>query len=589
MKHTNSKRLALIGALIVPMVVSAQDAAVAQPPAPAAAVESSPAQPAPAPAAEVATTKAPDPVAPVAAPAAETPAPAVAPVAPVAAPAVTLTEIAPAAPAPAEAPAPAPAAVVAPAAEAAKAKDTLSVDFPDEDVRSILRNVADLFELNIVIPDTLQGRTSIKLRDVTWRQIFTVTLSPVGYTFVEEGNIIKVISKGALDAEPFVTSSVTLQNVAAATVDPVLRSLLTIAQPATPTTAPVLGGSLVLNSQNNEYIITDKPFVVQRIIETAKRLDIEPRQVVIETKFVEVTAEDAFDLAFKLEGRRTFDTGVTGGLNTLGQTPVSPATTLLTGPGGTGTFNAVLSAKDYTAVLQALKTNGKTRLVSNPTVVAVNGSKSQISVGKEIQLVKKSLNTGGSSTTPTSALEKDGTVFEGVKIDVTPQITSKKLVSLAVKAEKTIASVSPSGSAEQTFYDISKREATLNMLLLDGQTAAIGGLLDNKDEKKTSKVPLLGDIPVVGNLFKSTKNSANDTNLLIFITASILEPSKTSYKSVATPEQLFNLNLTERDIRGVSYEQSAEEAKLMQAAQAKRKAKQDALIEGKLSKEAGAK
>lgn len=583
MKHTNSKRLALIGALIVPMVVSGQEAAVAQAPAPAAAVESTPAQPAPA--AEAVTTKAPDPVV---APVAETPAPVAETSAPVAAPAVTLTEIPAAAPAPAEAPAPAPIVAAAPAADATKAKDTLSVDFPDEDVRSILRNVADLFELNIVIPDTLQGRTSIKLRDVTWRQIFTVTLSPVGYTFVEEGNIIKVISKGALDAEPFVTSSVTLQNVAAATVDPVLRSLLTIAQAATPTTAPVLGGSLVLNSQNNEYIITDKPFVVQRIIETAKRLDVEPRQVVIETKFVEVTADDAFDLAFKLEGRRDLGQNTTGGLNTLNQTPVNPLSTLLTGPGGTGTFNAVLSSSDYSAVLQALKTNGKTRLVSNPTVVAVNGSKSQISVGKEIQLVKKTENTG-TNNSGTSALEKDGTVFEGVTMDVTPQITSKKLVSLAVKAQKTIASVSPSGSAEQTFYDISKREATLNMLLLDGQTAAIGGLLDNKDEKKTSKVPLLGDIPLVGNLFKSTKNSANDTNLLIFITASILEPSKTSYKSVATPEQLFNLNLTERDIRGVSYEQSAEEAKLMQAAQAKRKARQDALIEAKISKDAASK
>ena len=66
--------------------------------------------------------------------------------------------------------------------------DTLSVDFPDEDIRTILRNVADLFELNLVIPDTLQGKTSIKLRDVTWRQIFEVILTPVGYTYIEQGS-----------------------------------------------------------------------------------------------------------------------------------------------------------------------------------------------------------------------------------------------------------------------------------------------------------------------------------------------------------------------------------------------------------------
>jgi type IV pilus assembly protein PilQ len=581
MKPKNSKRLALIGALIVPMMASAQDAVTASTAEPAAAAEVKVAeQP------SMAATSAEKPTEGVVAPpAAEqappVPATEVAPApAPETTPAVTLSEITPPPAVPATE-----AAVAAPSADASKAKDTLSVDFPDEDVRSILRNVADLFELNIVIPDTLQGRTSIKLRDVTWRQIFTVTISPLGYTFVEEGNIIKIISKGALDAEPFVTSSVILQNVAAATIDPVLRSLLTIAQPATPTSAPVLGGSLVLNSQNNEYIITDKPITVQRIIETAKRLDIEPRQVVIETKFVEVSAKDNFERSLKREGRRLVDQNTAGGFNTLGQTPVLPAATLLSGPPTSpATFNAVLSASDYTSLLQALKTNGKTRLISNPTVVAVNGSKSQISVGREIQLVKKTENTGANNS-GTASLEKDGTVFEGVKIDVTPQITSTKLVSLAVKAEKTIASVSPSGSAEQTFYDISKREATLNMLLIDGQTAAIGGLLDKKVEKATSKVPLLGDIPVLGNLFKSTKNSGDDTNLLIFITANILEPSKTSYKSVATPEQLFDLDLTERDIRGVSYDQSAEEARLMKNAQALRKAKQDAAVERKILNE----
>ena len=77
---------------------------------------------------------------------------------------------------------------------ASRDKDTLSVDFPDEDLKTILRNVGDLFELNLVVPDTLVGKTSIKLRDVTWRQIFHVVLSPVGYSYIEEGNIIKIIN-----------------------------------------------------------------------------------------------------------------------------------------------------------------------------------------------------------------------------------------------------------------------------------------------------------------------------------------------------------------------------------------------------------
>jgi len=83
--------------------------------------------------------------------------------------------------------------------------DTLSVDFPDEEIRNILRNVAELFDLNIVVPDTLQGKTSVKLHDVTWHQIFQVVLTPVGYTFVEDGNIIKIVSNESLTQEPVST------------------------------------------------------------------------------------------------------------------------------------------------------------------------------------------------------------------------------------------------------------------------------------------------------------------------------------------------------------------------------------------------
>src|SRR4051812_47631035 len=113
------------------------------------------------------------------------------------------TDAAPAAAQPPTAAAPAPAATTvtaapavttAPAAAVNRDKDTLSVDFPDEDIKTILRNVADLFELNLVVPDTVTGKTTIKMHDVTWRQIFHNILAPINYTYVEEGNIIKIVS-----------------------------------------------------------------------------------------------------------------------------------------------------------------------------------------------------------------------------------------------------------------------------------------------------------------------------------------------------------------------------------------------------------
>lgn len=160
--------------------------------------------------------------------------------------------------------------------------DTLSVDFPDEDVRNILRNVADLFELNLVVPDTLQGRTSIKLRDVTWRQIFEVVLTPIGFTYVEDGNIIKIVSRDSLLQEPVATEVFILNYARAADIMPTLNPLIDGAA----------GGNIVIDARSNALVITERPSKMSRIRPIIEQLDKATDQVMIESKFVEVTDQD---------------------------------------------------------------------------------------------------------------------------------------------------------------------------------------------------------------------------------------------------------------------------------------------------------
>ena len=161
-------------------------------------------------------------------------------------------------------------------------KDTLSVDFPDEDIKTILRNVADLFELNLVVPDTLTGKTSIKLRDVTWRQIFQVVLSPVGYTFIEDGSIIKVVSNELLQQEPGTTEVFILNSAKAADIKPTIDGLIDAAT----------GGKIVVDARSNALVITEKPSRMSRIRSVIDQLDKPTDQVMIESKFVEVTDRD---------------------------------------------------------------------------------------------------------------------------------------------------------------------------------------------------------------------------------------------------------------------------------------------------------
>lgn len=468
----------------------------------------------------------------------------------------------------------------------ASGKDTLSVDFPDEDIRNVLRNVADLFELNLVMPDTLQGKTSIKLRDVTWRQIFEVVLKQVGYTFVEKDNIVKIVGIAELQGEPFSTRTFTFENVAAAKIKPLVDPMLTPKRDGDPTKGiqPQPAGTIVVNDLANELIVTDQSTVIARVGDMIKRLDSEPKQVVIETKFVEISKDDTKNREVALGYRNangTFDIRTGVGIN-----PGSNIATPFTINSGTllgGSPTAIFNQNEFSAMVNIINQATNVRLVTNPTIVAINGSKSDIKIGRDLQLVTITTTTSGS--TPVTTATAGDIKFVGISLEVTPQITGSKLIALKVKPEK--SSVFQARTiAGNTFYDIDRRVGELNIILRDGQTAAIGGLIDTVNRKIHSQVPLLGDIPVLGNLFKTTNDSVDVTNLIIFITATVLEPSKMKYDTVVSKDQINDLELTTRDIIGKNFVKPEEEQAMFERVGIVRQNKQDAEIMDSLKHDA---
>jgi type II secretory pathway component GspD/PulD (secretin) len=171
---------------------------------------------------------------------------------------------------------------VATKAKDAAGKDSVSVDFRDQDIRDILSNVADLFEINLVMPETLQGKQTIKLRDVTWRQIFQNVLAPVNYTYIEDGNIIKIVSNESLTQEPVITDVFIINYARASDILPTISSLVEAGA----------GGKIVVDARSNSLVITERPTRLGRIRPIIEQLDRATDQVMIETKFVEVTNSD---------------------------------------------------------------------------------------------------------------------------------------------------------------------------------------------------------------------------------------------------------------------------------------------------------
>lgn len=274
-------------------------------------------------------------------------------------------------------------------------KDTLSVDFPDEDIKSILRNVADLFELNLVVPDTLTGKTSIKLRDVTWRQIFQVVLAPVGYTYVEEGNIIKIISNETLLDEPTTTDVIILNSAKAVDIKPTIDGLVDAAK----------GGRIVIDTRSNALVITERPSRMTRIRATIELLDKATAQVMIESKFIEVTDRDIKNIGVNwasLSGlqlgvgnlRQTFDRGRGQATSNGRNTTNGNDTTATNGNTSNATTNTTNGTRNTTG-----------NNTSNTTLTDNNTLRSAPTAGT----TSSTANTGGITTAVTTTTTPPGT------------------------------------------------------------------------------------------------------------------------------------------------------------------------------------
>lgn len=441
------------------------------------------------------------PAAPAVPPAAPevTPPPAEVPPPDAASPAVPAAPLAdkPAAAEPAVVAAPADAGAVTKGTDAS-GRDTLSVDFPDEDIRNILRNVSDLFELNIIMPETLQGKTTIKLRDVTWRQIFQNVLDPVGYTYVEDGNIIKIVSKESLNEEPVTTEVFLINYARAADILPTISSLVDTSR-----------GRIVVDARSNSLVITERPTRLSRIRPIIEQLDRATDQVMIESKFVEVTDRDVknigvnwsslanYQLSVGPESGQplgTFNRGrgqeasrgvdssngttnsnTTGTNTTNGQTASSTNTTTVTSTGGSPTSTATTSVNS-TINNTATTTGATTESVSNAlnflnnvvntgdtarTISAVfNASEfrlilSALRTQNDVKIVSNptivtlnnseaTINVGSEDPLPNYTYNQERGSFEvsgfnykpiGIILKVTPQVNTRGFIKLTLAPE----------------------------------------------------------------------------------------------------------------------------------------------------------
>ncbi len=422
-----------------------------------------------------------------------------------------------------------------------KGRETLSVDFPNAEIRTILRNIADLYDLNLVIPETLEGRASLKLRDVTWKQIFDVLLSPVNYTYVTDGTIIKIVSVESLNVEPAETKIFILNYARASEIAPTIQSII----------EPAKGGKLQVDNRSNALVVTERPKRLEKVEEIVLRLDKATDQVVIETKFVEITDRDLRNLGVNWKSLADYQLGAdpTPLLTSAGQGIRNQDGELIAESRQSSTaFGAVFSAPEFNVVLSALQTSTKSRLVSNPTVVTMNNHEAVISIGEQFPVPNYTYNQERGNFEVSGFEYKD----IGIIMKVTPQVNNTQLITLKVEPQVSSRSGTTSfgGASGAEIPIISTRRTSTQVAIQSGNTMGLGGLIENTSSDGGSKVPLLGDIPGLGKLFRSKTQNADQRNLIVFITAKVLSPEGASYEDVFSPAKMQDMGLVPEDVPG---------------------------------------
>jgi type IV pilus assembly protein PilQ len=461
-----------------------------------------------------------------------------------------------------------------PVNEAYREADTITVDFPDESIRNIIRNVSDLYDLNVVIPESLVGRVSLKLRNVSWKQVFQVVLEPQGFTYVEEGNIIKIKSRSELNLEPVNTRVFIVNNASASELKASVSALIDVEA----------GGKIEVDSRSNALVITERPSRMNSIQEILDRLDRPTDQVMIESKFIEVTNNDGSNLGVKwnslneynlnasnlsrtyTDSNRTSRDGSLEGSSDVGVNDpaisgvgaynysATTAASSITNAIMTGRMDAaVFSGDTFNILIGALQSKNEVKLVSNPTVVTVNNTAAKILVGEQYPVVSPRYNAETGTYEAGDVSKED----LGVKLNVTPSVNSAGFITLKVSPEvSSLAGTVTQFGAE--YPRIAKRTTDSVVTIKSGYTLAIGGLLETTVSKDEYKVPLLGSIPFIGRVFRYNSDINETKNLIIFITAKILNPDGSTYNDIFDKRRIFEMGLSNRDVPGLPLTENEE-------------------------------
>jgi type IV pilus assembly protein PilQ len=420
--------------------------------------------------------------------------------------------------------------------------EKVNLNFQDIEVRALLEILADVASLNIVVSDTVTGSITLRLTEVPWDQALDIILETKGYDKRTVGNIIYVAPFDELAAREQKEREVALKQQELA---PLRSELIQVNYAKATEMATLLRGgeaatllsdrgTVSVDERTNTLLINDTPEKLEEVRALVDRLDIPVRQVLIESRIVIASDNFTHELGVRF-GATTIQRSGDGAIafggsaeaadflidgfrqNGLPTDPPSLGDRLnvsLPVASPAGSFGLAILQPDYLLDLElsALQAEGQGEVVSNPRIITANQQEASIEQGVEVPF--QTASDGG-----TNVQFKKATL----RLAVVPQITPDNRIIMDLEVNKdAIGQTVPSGVEGGFIPSIDTRQVKTQVLVEDGETVVLGGIYETSRTEAESKVPLLGDIPVLGALFRSKRNTNDKVELLIFVTPRIL-------------------------------------------------------------------
>lgn len=412
--------------------------------------------------------------------------------------------------------------------------------FQDAQLTVVLQSLANQANVNIVISDDVDSgrRLTMTLNGVPWKEALNVIVRATGYTYIEHNyNIIRVVSKENVQKD-LQTRIYALNYTDGAEVVNSIGVALSE------------DGKVVHDVRTNTLIITDTADHLDSTLSLLRSLDQRTREVQIDVKFVEYNTTDAERIGFT-DLSLDFDLGDVGNFSNrfLPFAAVNPGlnssvTRTNAGPSGTQHNQTSLT-------FEALQTLTSTEVLQAPTILTLNNSEARIKVGNIIRFAAQETTAVDGVTTTTLSEASTSPVEDGIEIVVTPHITTDGFVSIELTAVDRIVTLEEFTVASEsiTLPQSSVKEVDTNIMVGDGNTAIIGGILSNQTNEDHRKIPLLGNLPGIGFLFRARNDSITQRNTTMFITPSIVKMDSMDELEAAKlrlKEQLSGLDFTPR-------------------------------------------